>query len=100
LKLGQNIYYNDISAEFKNRVGPSAARGLDSFPYWAVVKLYLRTRSPIFSPIFMKLSQNMCPKKILDEFENGSSWMKNIAAMGRGSFPYMALLYGKTLLTL
>ena len=48
----------------------------------------------------MKLGQNMCPNNILDEFENGSSWMKNIAAMGRGSFPYMALLYGKTLLTL
>ena len=48
----------------------------------------------------MKLCQNMCPNNILDEFENGSSLMKNMAAMGQGSFPYMALLYGKTLLTL
>ena len=48
----------------------------------------------------MKLGQNMCPNNILDEIKNGSSWMKNMAAMGRGSFPYMALLYGKTLLTL
>ena len=48
----------------------------------------------------MKLGQNMCPNNILEEFENGSSWMKNMAPMGRGSFPDMALLYGKTLLTL
>jgi len=27
----------------------------------------------------MKLGQNMCPNNILDEFENGSSWMKNMA---------------------
>ena len=47
----------------------------------------------------MKLGQNMCPNNILDKFEYNSSWMKNMAAMGRGSFPYMALLYGKTLLT-
>jgi hypothetical protein len=39
----------------------------------------------------MKLTQNMCPNNILDEFENGSGWMKNMAARGRGS---------KTLLTL
>ena len=48
----------------------------------------------------MKLGQNMCPNNILDKFENGSSWMKNMAARGRGSFPYMALVYSKTLLTL
>jgi hypothetical protein len=28
----------------------------------------------------------MFPYKILNEFENGSSWIKNMAAIGRGSF--------------
>ena len=42
----------------------------------------------------------MFPNKILNEFENGSSWMKKIAASGRDSFPYIALVYSKTFLTL
>ena len=40
----------------------------------------------------MKLGQNMCPNNILDEFENGSGWLKNMAARGRGSFPNMAIV--------
>ena len=40
----------------------------------------------------MKLGQNMCLNNILDEFENGSGWLKNMAARGRGSFPYMAIV--------
>ena len=43
----------------------------------------------------MKLGQNMRPNNILDEFENGSSWMKNMAARRWGSFPYMASVYSK-----
>ena len=38
----------------------------------------------------MKFSQNICSNDILNEFENGSGWLKNMAARGRGSFPYMA----------
>ena len=48
----------------------------------------------------MKLGQKIHPNNILNEFENGSGWLKNMAARGRGSFPYMALVYSKTLLTL
>ena len=40
----------------------------------------------------MKLGGNMCPNKILDKFKNGFGWMKNMAAKGRGSFPYMAIV--------
>ena len=39
----------------------------------------------------MKLCQNMCPNNILDEFENDAGWLKNMAARGRGSIPYMAI---------
>jgi hypothetical protein len=48
------------------------------------------SRGLIYCPIFMKLSQNMCPNDILEEFENGSGWLKIMAARGCGSFPYMA----------
>ena len=35
------------------------------------------SRGHIFSPIFMKLGQNNCLDKISDEFESGSSGVKN-----------------------
>jgi len=75
-----------MSAEFKNRVGPSAARGLDSFPYWAVVKLYFRTRSPIFSPIFMKLCLNIFSNDISVKLVNGSGSLKSIAGLVGAAF--------------
>ena len=31
----------------------------------------------IFIPILWKLGQNVCLNEILDEFENGSCWVKN-----------------------
>ena len=37
----------------------------------------VRARGHIFSPIIMKLGQNVCPDKIFDEFENGSCRVKN-----------------------
>ena len=46
----------------------------------------------------MKLSQNICSNDILDEFEYGSGWLKNMAARWRGSFSLNG--YSKTLLTL
>ena len=36
-----------------------------------------RSRGLIFSPIIMKLSQNVCLEKISDDFENGSYRVKN-----------------------
>ena len=36
-----------------------------------------RSRGHILSPIFMKLGQNDCLDGIWDEFESGSSWVKN-----------------------
>jgi len=48
----------------------------------------------------MKLAQMICPNDILDEFKNGNLGLKNMAAKGRGIFPYMAIYgYSKILLT-
>ena len=60
--------------------------------FLSVVCRALHSRGHIYCLIFMKLGQNMCPNYILDKFENSSGWMKNIAARGRGSFPYMAIV--------
>ena len=35
------------------------------------------SRVHIFRPITMKLGQNVCLDEISDEFETGSSWVKN-----------------------
>ena len=37
----------------------------------------VRSRGHVFSPIIMKLGQNVCLVKISDEFENGSCQVKN-----------------------
>ena len=37
----------------------------------------IRSRGHIFSQILIKLDQNQCFNEILDEFENGSCWVKN-----------------------
>ena len=36
----------------------------------------VRCRGHRFSPIIMKLGQNVCLDEISDEFENGSCWVK------------------------
>ena len=37
----------------------------------------VRCRGHIFSPILLKFSKNVCPKDILDQFENVLCWLKN-----------------------
>ena len=37
----------------------------------------IRSRGHIFSPIIMKLGQNVCLDVISDKFENGLCWVKN-----------------------
>ena len=37
---------------------------------------YVYSRGHIFSPIIMKLGQNVCLDQVLDRFENGSCWVK------------------------
>ena len=39
-------------------------------------KPYVHSRGHIFSPIIMKLGQNVCLDEISDRFENGSCWVK------------------------
>ena len=39
-------------------------------------KPYVHSRGHIFSPIIMKLGQNVCLDKISDRFENRSCWVK------------------------
>ena len=41
--------------------------------------------------MLMKLGQNTCTYDIWAEFENGWDPLKNMAARGRGIFPYMAM---------
>ena len=45
-------------------------------------KPYVRSRGQIFSPIIMKLCQNVCLDKILDNIENGSYGVKTMS-LGR-----------------
>ena len=40
-------------------------------------KPYIYCRGHIFSPIIMKLGQNVCLDEISDRFENGSGLVKN-----------------------
>ena len=40
-------------------------------------KPFVPSRGHIFIPILMKLGQNVCLDKILDEFENGSCWVES-----------------------
>ena len=40
-------------------------------------KPFIRCRGHIFSLIIMKPGQNICLHESLDEFENGSCWVKN-----------------------
>ena len=40
----------------------------------------------------MKLDQNICSNNSSSEFENGYGSLKNMAARGGGSCPYMALV--------
>jgi hypothetical protein len=42
----------------------------------------------------MKLGQKICPIDISEEFENGSGWLKNMAAKGAGHFSLYS--YSKT----
>ena len=37
----------------------------------------LPSRGHIFSPLIMKLGQNVCLDGISNDFENGSCWVKN-----------------------
>jgi len=49
----------------------------------------------------MKFDQKIVLNDILDELENCYVCLKNMAAKGRGIFPYMAIYgYSKTLWTL
>ena len=94
MKLSQNISSDHISDEFENGSGllkNMAARGRASFPYMAIVKPCYNARSHICGPMPMKLGQNICTNDIWAQIENGWGPFKNMAARGRGIFPYMAI---------
>ena len=50
----------------------SKTRSLGQIPE----KPYVHSIGHIFSPIIMKLGQNVCLDEISDRFENGSCWVK------------------------
>jgi hypothetical protein len=98
MKLAQRICPNDILDEFKNGnlcLKTWLPRGRAFFLIWlymALVKSCLHSRGHIYYPIFMKLGQKIHPNNILEEIENDAGWLKNMAASGRGIFPYMAIV--------
>ena len=51
----------------------SKTRSLDQI----LEKLCVRSRGHIFSPIFMKVGQDVCLDDISEDFENGSCGVKN-----------------------
>ena len=76
MKLGQNVCFDEIPDEFEN--------GLCRLQNWVTwsnfrrkKKTCVRSRGNIFSPIIMKLSQNVCLAETLKESENGSCRVKN-----------------------
>ena len=42
-----------------------------------------RSRGSIFSPIIMKLGQNVCLDEISDEFDNRSCWGQKTRSLGK-----------------
>ena len=61
----------------------------------AVCLVYTPDSTFIVRPIVMKFGQKICPNDILDNFENGSGWLKNMAA--RGARKISVYGYSKTL---
>ena len=59
--------------------------------YAYIVKTCEHSRSHIFGPIFIKFGQNVCLNDMLVEFKSGTGQLNNMAASGRGSFPYLAI---------
>ena len=67
--------FGSIKSETTSKLGHvgSKTRSLSQI----LEKPCVRSRSHIFSPILMKLGQNVCPDEISDEFEIGSCGVKN-----------------------
>ena len=77
MKLGQNVYLNEISEEFKNGSRWVKNVGLKTRSLGQILeKPYVHSRGHIFSPIIMKFGQNVCLDKISDEFEKGHVRLK------------------------
>ena len=67
MKLGQNVWLDEISDEFEIGSCGVKIRSLGQI----LEKPCVRSRGHIFSPILMKLGQNVCLDKISNEFELG-----------------------------
>ena len=72
MKLGQNLFLDQISDEFENGSCQVKNRSLGQI----LEKHCVRSRSHIFSGIIVKLGQNFS-LEVLNEFENGSCRVKN-----------------------
>ena len=73
MKLGQNVCLDESWTSLKMGHVGSKTRSLGQI----LEKPCVTSRGHIFSPIIMKLYQNVCLNKILDEYENGSCRVKN-----------------------
>ena len=73
MKLGQNVYLDEISDEFENGSFRVKTMSLGQI----LDKPCVSFRGHIFSLIIIKRGQNVCLDEILNEFENGSHLVKN-----------------------
>ena len=62
MKLSQNVCHDEILKEVKNGSCQIKTRSLGQI----LEKTYVRSRGQLFSPIIMKLGQNVCLDQILN----------------------------------
>ena len=74
MKLGQNDFL-EMKSQISLKMGHVGTKGRSVGQM--LQKPCVHSRGHIFSQIIMKLGQNFCLDKILDNFENGSCWIKN-----------------------
>ena len=73
MKLGQNVFLDEISDQFEMGHVGSKTRSLGKL----LENFCVHFRVHFFSQIIMKLGQSFCLDEISDEFENGSCQFKN-----------------------
>ena len=73
MKLGQNVYLNEILDKSKIGHNGSKTRSIGQI----LEKPCLCSIGHNFSPIIIELGQNICLDQISHEFENGSCRVKN-----------------------
>ena len=74
MKLGQNVFLDEISDLLENGSGQTKTRSVGHI----LAKPCVRSRGHIFSQIIVKLGQKVCLDEILNEFEKRLCRVKNL----------------------